>query len=68
MSLKAFHIFFIAVSILTAFGFGVWLIHGYTESENVGQLIGGIGSIVVGAGLIVYGIWFVRKLRKVSYL
>jgi glycopeptide antibiotics resistance protein len=68
MSLKTFHIFFIALSILTAFGFAVWLIYGYTKSENVDQLLGGVLSIVAGAGLIVYGIRFLRKLKHVSYL
>jgi len=68
MSLKAFHIFFISLSILTAFGFASWLINGYSEDENVGQLVGAVLSIFAGAGLIVYGVRFLRKLKNVSYL
>ncbi|MEK9136997.1 MAG: hypothetical protein AAB393_07735 [Bacteroidota bacterium] len=68
MSLKAFHIFFIALSTLMAFGFGGWLLNGYAESGSVGELLGGIASILVGVGLIVYGIRFLRKLKGVSYL
>ena len=68
MSLKAFHIFFIALSVLTAFGFAVWVISGYTKSGNTDQLIAGVISVLAGAGLIVYGIRFLRKLKHVSYL
>jgi hypothetical protein len=68
MSLKAFHIFFIALSILTAFGFASWLIYGYGEGENVGQLVAAALSILAGAGLILYGIRFLHKLKHVSYL
>jgi hypothetical protein len=68
MSLKAFHIVFIVVSVLTAFGFATWLIDGYLKSHAAGQLIGGLLSILVGAGLIVYGIRFLRKLKHVSFL
>ncbi len=68
MSLKAFHIFFIALSVLTAFGFAAWLIDGYGKSDNVLQLLGGLLSGLAGVGLIVYGIRFLRKLKNVSYL
>jgi len=68
MSLKAFHIFFIALSTLTAFGFSVWLLSGYMKSDSIEHLLGAVLSIVVGAGLIVYGIRFLRKLKHVSYL
>lgn len=68
MSLKAFHIFFVALSVLTAFGFAAWLIDGYTKSHDFGQLLAGIASIIAGAGLIFYGVRFLRKLKHVSYL
>ena len=68
MSLKAFHIVFVTLSVLTAFGFAAWLIDGYAKSQNIGQLVAGLTSILVGAGLIVYGIYFLRKLKHVSYL
>ena len=68
MSLKAFHIVFIALSSLMAFGFAVWLIKGFTVSDNPLQLIAGMASVLVAAGLIVYGIRFIRKLKHVSML
>ena len=68
MSLKAFHIFFVGVSALTAFGFAAWLFNGSTTNGGVGYVIGGILSIVAGIALILYGVRFLRKLKHVSYL
>lgn len=68
MSLKAFHIFFIAVSILLAFGFGVWGMYYHLTYGNVWYLVMGIASLLVGVVLILYGINFLRKLKHTSYL
>lgn len=68
MSLKAFHIVFIAVSALLAIGFGVWEVLRYLESGNPLVLAAAVGSFVVGAALVVYGVRFLRKLKHVGYL
>jgi hypothetical protein len=68
MSLKAFHIAFICLSIILALGFGIWELSGYTTSGEGEQLAFGLLSLAGGAGLIVYGIRFLRKLKNVSYL
>ena len=68
MSLKAFHILFIIFSILLAFGFGVWEIAGFSKSDDISQLVVGIISFLIGIGLVVYGIRFLRKLKNVSML
>ena len=63
MSLKGFHIFFITVSSLLAFAFGIWCF----VSEVAGRLLYtcmGIGSIVIGAFLIFYGKKFLEKMKK----
>ena len=56
MSLKWVHILFIALSSLLAFGFGAWSL----QRGSVGMAI---GSFALGAGLIAYGVWFMRKIR-----
>ncbi|MBS4028708.1 MAG: hypothetical protein KGZ58_08720 [Ignavibacteriales bacterium] len=61
MSLKTFHIFFISLSVLTAIGFGVWLLN---ENAPVFAVL----SFLSGIGLIVYGISFLRKLKHVSFI
>ena len=68
MSLKAFHIFFIAISVLFSFGFGVWGISYHFTDPNVWYLIMGITSFVIGVALIIYGINFLHKLKHISYL
>jgi len=68
MSLKSFHIFFIAVSSLLAFGFAYWLFRQYAERSGATLLLFGFTSVLVGTGLIFYGIRFLKKLKHVSYL
>lgn len=68
MSLKAFHIFFIAVSILLAVGFGVWEVVEYADSGAAGRLIAALLSFLVAVALIVYGVRFLRKLKHIGYL
>ncbi len=68
MSLKTFHVFFVTLSTLLAVGFGVWAIE---ESARVGQggaLVLGIGSLIAAVLLVVYGVWFLRKLKRFSWL
>ena len=68
MSLKAFHIFFIAVSILLSFGMGVWGVYYHLTFGNIWFLIMGIVLFIIGIVLIFYGINFMHKLKHVGYL
>ena len=67
MSLKAFHIFFISLSVLLTFGFAVWTFQSYTENGGFIVLMGSLISMLTGVGLIVYGINFLKKLKNVSF-
>lgn len=68
MSLKAFHIVFVSLSILLAFGFAAWCFAQYGDGHRSADLIYGIGSAVAGIGLIFYGKYVLRKLKNISYL
>ena len=68
MSLKAFHIFFIVMSIAIAVGFGVWATLDFAQSGSWVHLSLGMGSFVASVLLAFYGAWFLRKLKHVSYL
>ena len=68
MSLKAFHIVFITVSTVLAVGFGLWSLQSYFAGEGGLNLVFGIGSLLAGGALMVYGKYFLKKLKKVSYL
>ena len=68
MSLKAFHVLFVVISTALCAGFGAWGIQSYRSDGDVSALIAGIGSLVCVVILLVYGRWFLHKLRGVSYL
>ena len=68
MSLKAFHLLFIVVSILLALGFGVWELVTYRDSEATLDLVLGIASLLAAVGLGFYLRAVLKKLKNVSYL
>lgn len=68
MSLKAFHIAFVIISTLLAVGFGLWAIAQGRANEEPLALAVGVASLLGAVGLIVYGRWFLGKLKGVSYL
>ena len=64
MSLKGFHIVFIALSIVLALGFAVWLF--YSADGNAGMIVGGLLSTVAALGLLIYARKFLAKFRHIS--
>lgn len=68
MSLKTFHIVFVVVSTILALGFGVWAFREYRVSGDGTTVWAGVGSLLAAVALVVYGFWFLRKLKGVSYL
>lgn len=69
MSLKTFHIVFITASSAMCFGVGVWMLRDYRGPEgSIGDLWFGVGSLLAGVGLVVYGRYFLKKLKHLSYL
>ena len=64
MSLKAFHVLFIIISILLTVLVGVWGVHQYVVHGSGGSLaLGGI-FFSSGLGLVVYLIWYLPKLKE----
>ena len=69
MSLKAFHLIFITAASALAFGFGVWELKSYWSPDgHLGDLLYGVGSFIVGVGLLVYERYFLKKTKNVGYL
>ena len=58
MSLKGFHIFFIALAILLAAGCAAW---GFVNELAPAF---GITCSALAAALLIYGIYFLKKARK----
>jgi hypothetical protein len=63
MSLKAFHVVFIAASALLAFFFALWCLASPPAGVGAGWLLTGLGSAMTGVALIGYEAWFLRKMR-----
>ena len=61
MSLKAFHLFFIAVSVLLAAGIGVWGVYTFFTHGGLGTLALGLAAFLAAAGLVLYGRRFWHK-------
>jgi hypothetical protein len=63
MSLKAFHIVFVTLSTLLAFTFSAW---SFGVPEGGVYRVVGAASALFGVALIVYGVWFWRKIRTLG--
>ena len=68
MSLKAFHIIFIIFSTLLALGVGVWCLWVDLVEGAPVYLAGAIASFACALGLIIYGIWFYRKMKRLRII
>ncbi len=68
MSLKTFHIVFIIMSTALSLGLGVWATRDFAQSGSLVNLSLGAGSFIGSVVLVCYGVWFLRKLKHVSYL
>jgi hypothetical protein len=61
MSLKAFHLVFVTVLTTLSLGVAIW-------AFLAGKIIFGALGIIAAILVIIYGIYFLKKLKKISYL
>jgi len=61
MSLKAFHLIFVTSLTLLSLGFSAWAFAS-------GKILFGLAGIVAAILVVIYGIYFLKKLKKISYL
>lgn len=59
MSLKWFHIVFITLSVVLSLWFGIWGLFNQ-------QIALGVISLAASAGLVLYGNYFLAKIRKLG--
>jgi hypothetical protein len=64
MSIVSFHRALIVVAILFCFGYGVWELTGYAQTDRGGSLGLGVVFVVLGGGLVFY---LLRLSRFLGY-
>ena len=68
MSLKGFHIVFIVFSTLLAIAIGAWCIWVNLVEGAPVYLAGAVASFIVAVALILYGVWFYRKMKRLGII
>jgi hypothetical protein len=63
MSLRLFHLFFIAVSVVLVAFCAAWATGMYRSGHQVSYLAAAAACALAGAGLIAYGTAFQRRTR-----
>ena len=66
MSLRSFHLFFIAISAVLAAFCAAWAVAQYRVEPSVSYAAGAVVSTLCVGALAVYGTIFQRKTRKLS--
>jgi len=61
MSLKAFHLIFVTMLTTLSLGFTAWAFCS-------GRIIFGVLGLIMAGLVIWYGFYFLKKLKKISYL
>ena len=66
LSLRSFHLFFIAVSVLLAAWVGLWGVESWQATRSGGDLTLGLLFVALGVVLLVYGLRVRKKLRELA--
>ncbi len=64
--MKLFHIVFIILSSIMSFFVGILAINIHFTQDNQFYLLFGLLAILVSLGLIVYGIFFLQKMKGIK--
>lgn len=66
LSLRSFHLFFIAASVVLAAWVGVWGVQSWQANRSSSDLIVGLLFFALGVVLLVYGLRVRKKLRQLA--
>jgi ABC-type Fe3+-siderophore transport system permease subunit len=67
VSLRAFHLVFIGVSVVLAAFMAAWAANQYQAEPHSGYVMSAVVSLAAGVALAVYGTRFQRKTRNPRY-
>ncbi len=63
MTLKSFHLLFIACASALSFLFGAWLLRA-SDMAGAARVAAVVAAFAVGLALVVYEAWFLRYTRR----
>jgi hypothetical protein len=66
MSLKAFHVIFVTISVLLCLGFGAWCLGSDYARGRIAYTLAGYVSFALAIGLVIYGSLFLKKLKDIQ--
>jgi predicted Co/Zn/Cd cation transporter (cation efflux family) len=66
MSLRAFHLLFISLSVVLAAFVAAWAAQQYRTAHDVVYAATSVAALASGVGMAVYGAAFQRKTRRLS--
>jgi len=65
MSIKGFHLIFIAIAALFCAGFSVWALLIDDQDSSMATTIAGVITLIASIVLVIYGIYFQRKSKNI---
>jgi hypothetical protein len=68
MSLKAFHLIFVTALSSLAFGCSAWKFKTFADEHANADLLWAVAALLGGIAVLVYGKYFLKKLKHVSFL
>jgi hypothetical protein len=68
MSLKAFHVVFVTASVLLLLVLAGWCFGNYRTDGALSQLAWAGVCLAATVAMLVYGRYFLRKFKNISYL
>ena len=66
MSLKHIHVVFITAATALSVVFGTWCYAQWKVDGGTGMLAGAAGAAATAVGLLIYGRWFLVKMRTLG--
>jgi len=66
VSLRTFHLIFVACSVLLALGVAAWSVNAFVAGGSPGMLAAAVAACAAAAALVVYGIRVRSKLKGID--
>ncbi len=63
MGLKNIHLVFISMAVALCLTFGAWAVWMYRDQGQGGYLGVAVVALSAAVGLVVYGSWFLKKMK-----